>query len=198
MSLLRLGDRKTLSSIWLTITLVLSCSDGSQLPCSEMPYGEAYVTRNQGFQATAQRPPVQPPAKNWILPATRDWVWKRFLPPLEPWDDHRQHLDYSLWGTLSHTQITDSETQHSICCIKLLNLGVICSAARDNTKLEKTMACPSFTPGVNILMESNMMLYVCRTISAVGTSWTRQHGMRRANLPLTWVPVSYFSLPSHK
>ena len=159
---------------------MLSCSDGSQLPCSEMPYGEGYVTGNQGFQAAAQRPPVQPPAKKWILPATHDWLWKRFLPPLEPWDDHRQHLDSSLWGTLSHTQITDSETQDSICCIKLLNLGVICYTAIDNTELEKTMACPNFTPGVKVLTESNkhdvlcLQNYQCRGHNLNLAAWNEE------------------------
>ena len=103
--------------------VMFSCSDGSQLPCSEMLCGEVHLTGNWGFLATAESPSLTTckelsPASNMF------WVRKGLLPSLESWDDPRQHFDYSLCGTLIHTQITQ-KPEINKSCIKLQNLEVI-------------------------------------------------------------------------
>ena len=124
MFLLRLGDRKTcLLSCLPTISVVLSCSDRSQLPCSEMLCGEVHVTGNRGFLATAESPSLTT-CKELNSASNMCWVRKGLLPSLESWDDPRQHFDYSLCGTLIHTQITQ-KPEINKSCIKLRNLEVI-------------------------------------------------------------------------
>lgn len=58
-SLLRLGYKDTKTSTLLAHSALLcACSDESQLPCCELPCGEAHVLRNWGR-------PSQQPVRNW-------------------------------------------------------------------------------------------------------------------------------------
>lgn len=143
MSLPRLGDRKTSSSVllahcfchafllwWKPVAMFWDALWRG--PCDRKP----------GFPGNSGVP--QSTTCKELNPASNMWrVRKGILPSLEPRDDHRQHFDYSLCGTLIHTQITQ-KPEINKSCIKLLNLEVICYAAIDNTKLEKTVAVPNF------------------------------------------------------
>lgn len=120
---------------------MLACSQRSHLPLCELTVRRpAWQDTEGGLQRTVskkERPPVQQPLRNWILPATT-WVgFKADAAPVQPSDETaarlsvRRHPHYRLWtrGTLlGHTWIPDQRDCKKIhtYCFKPLRLGVIC------------------------------------------------------------------------
>lgn len=96
MSHLRLGYRETVISVLLahSSSLLFACSEGSLLPCCELPVerfmgqgteGGLWPTWSEELKSSGQQP-----TRNWILPTTHEWACYQMR------QQPRWHLDWGL------------------------------------------------------------------------------------------------------
>ena len=126
----------------LSFTLSPSCSEESQLPHHEMPYGEVYIARNSRLWPTANRD--QQPVNSYVVsfkvellkPVNRCMFWSRpfhcqALRRLQPWAASWLQTCEMLWvrkPSLATPKILDSRKCQilNVCCVKPPNFRAIC------------------------------------------------------------------------